>query len=88
MVSVPVLSKTIVSIVESFSMTLIFLMYIPLLPKIRITVPKVNGNDIANAQGHATIKTEVSTKIAVRKFPITSHPAKPNMAMAIMITVK
>ena len=45
--------------------TRMFLRYIPLVPKMRIAVPSVNGSDIANAQGHATIKTDVRTKIAV-----------------------
>ena len=59
-VSVPVLSKTISVISFIRSITFEFLIYNPFRPKTRVIFPYVKGAEIANAQGHATIKMETT----------------------------
>ena len=64
-VIVPVLSKTMVSTFANCSTANAFFKYNFLLPRIRKTLPKVNGAVNANAHGQATIKIAVKTLNAV-----------------------
>ena len=72
---------------DIFSMTLVFLMYNPARPKIRMVLPKVKGMESASAQGHAIIKTDVKTKMALWVSPFQNQNRNPIIEMIMMTMV-